>query len=141
MGDLVRFARQIGISTIRLDAEHIGRYAWLRVGFVPDRGSWMRLKIELTHRLAVALPDLGERRYLEVLAMIQSPSPERARDLATLGDAVDSRELFGSDGKAEKVPLGRALFLEIGSNWSGELDLADPGTRQVIEQYIGASEL
>jgi GNAT superfamily N-acetyltransferase len=39
MGDLVKFARSIGISSIRLDAEHIGRYAWLRVGFVPDRGS------------------------------------------------------------------------------------------------------
>lgn len=138
MGDLVRFARLIGVSTIRLDAEHIGRYAWLRVGFVPDRGSWIRLKIELSHRLAVALPDLGERRYLDVLAMIQSPSPERARELASLGDAVNSRELFAPDGKPEKVPLGRALFLEIGSGWSGELDLADPGTQSVIEQYTGA---
>ena len=64
----------------------------------------------------MALPELGERRYLDILAMIQNPSPERARDLASLGDAVDSRELFASDGKPEKVPLGRALFLELGSN-------------------------
>jgi GNAT superfamily N-acetyltransferase len=136
MGDLVKFARLIGVSSIRLDAEHIGRYAWLRIGFVPDRGSWVRLKVELTHRLAIALPNLGERRYLDVLNMIQSPSPERARDLASLADAVDSRELFAKDGKPEKVPLGRALFLEVGSNWSGELDLADADTLLVIERYI-----
>jgi GNAT superfamily N-acetyltransferase len=80
MGDLVAFADAVGISTIQLDAEHIGRHAWLRVGFVPDRGSRLRLKIELTHRLAMAVPDLGERRYLDVLAMIQSQSAETARD-------------------------------------------------------------
>lgn len=137
MADLVRFADLIGVSMIRLDAEHIGRYAWLRVGFVPDRGSWGRLKIELLHRLAMALPNLGERRYLDILAIIQSPSPESARELASLTDPVDSMELFTEDGKPAKVPLGRALYLEIGSNWSGELDLADPRTRQVIELYIG----
>jgi GNAT superfamily N-acetyltransferase len=137
MGELVRFADTIGISVIRLDAEQIGRYAWLRVGYVPDRGSWMRLKVELTHRLAVALPDLGERRYLEGFGMIQSPTAETARDLASLSDAVGSRELFADDGRPEKVPLGRALILEIGSNWSGELDLADAGTRHVMELYIG----
>jgi hypothetical protein len=136
MGDLVRFARSIDIFCIRLDAEHIGRYAWLRVGFVPDRGSWSRLKVELTHRLTLALPDLGERRYLDILGMIRSPAPERARDLASLTDPVASNELFREDGKPEIVPLGRALFLEIRSNWSGELDLADSDTLLVIERYI-----
>ena len=136
MGDLIQFAQRIGIATLRLDAEHIGRYAWLRVGFVPDRGSWLRLRIEPTHRLAMALPDLGERRYLEVLAMIRSAGPEGARDLAALTEAVDSNELFGADGRPEKVPLGRALFLETGSNWSGEADLTDGATLAVIEHYI-----
>lgn len=140
MGDLVAFAQSIGVRSIRLDAEHIGRYAWLRVGFVPDRGSWLRLKVELTHRLAMALPDLGERRYLDILGMIQSPTPERARDLASLTDPVDSRELFTEDGRPEKVPLGRALFLEMGSNWSGELDLSDPDTVILIEHYIGGDD-
>jgi hypothetical protein len=69
--------------------------------------------------------------------MIQSPALERARDLASLADPVDSRELFAEDGRPAKVPLGRALFLEIGSNWSGELDLADADTLVVIERYIG----
>lgn len=137
MGDLATFARSIGVFVIRLDAEHIGRYAWLRVGFVPDRGSWARLKVDLMHRLAIALPNLGERRYLDVLGMIQSSSPERARELASLDDAVDSRELFAENGRPEKVPLGRALFLEIGSAWSGELDLADARTRQLLDLYVG----
>jgi hypothetical protein len=88
----------------------------------------------------MALPDLGERRYLDILGMIQSPTPERARDLASLTDPVDSRELFTEDGRPEKVPLGRALFLEMGSNWSGELDLSDPDTVIVIKHYIGADD-
>jgi GNAT superfamily N-acetyltransferase len=137
MGDLVEFARLVDIPVIRLDAEQIGRYAWLRVGFVPDRGSWNRLSVELTHRLSAALGDLGQDRFNEILQMIRSPHPETARELAALEDEVASLELFNADGRPEMVTLGRALFLEIGSNWSGELRVADPGTQRIMDVYLG----
>jgi GNAT superfamily N-acetyltransferase len=136
MRDLIEFARLIGIPTIRLDAEHIGRYAWLRMGFVPDRGSWKRLAIELTHRLSAASADLGTTRFNEILAMVRSPHPETARELAAMKDPVSSLELFDATGKPRMVALGRALFLEIGSNWSGELRLGDPDTQRTTDEYI-----
>jgi len=139
MRDLVELARMIDIPVIRLDAEQIGRYAWLRVGFVPDRGSWNRLSVELVHRLSAALGDLGQDRFHAVLQMIRSPHPETARELAALEDKVASLELFGADGRPEPVPLGRALFLEIGSNWSGELRLADPASRATLDSYLEGS--
>lgn len=140
MRDLLDFARKVGISKVRLDAEQIGRYAWLRVGFVPDRGSWGRLKVELTQRLAAALPDIGNDRFLELLAVVQRPDPEAARELAGLRDPVSSVELWETDGRASKIPLGRALFLEVGSNWSGELDLDDRTTLGLVDSYVSGDD-
>lgn len=43
MGDLIRTARHLKLHRIRLDADEVGRCVWLRIGFVPDRGSWRAL--------------------------------------------------------------------------------------------------
>lgn len=136
MGDLIETARLLGLSRIALDAEHIGRYAWLRVGFLPDRGSWRTMSIELQHRLTAALPDLGTDRFLKILAIARSPNRTAARELAALTDAVSSREMFKPDGTAKQVALGRALFLEVGSNWSGDLDLSDETSMLLADSYI-----
>lgn len=136
MGDLIATARLLGLSRIALDAEHIGRYAWLRVGFLPDRGSWMTIGIEIQHRLAAALPDLGSDRFLEILTIARSPDRTAARELAAISDEVSSREMFNPDGTAQRVSLGKALFLEIGSNWSGDLDLADEASMLLADSYV-----
>jgi GNAT superfamily N-acetyltransferase len=136
MGDLIDTARLLGLSRITLDAEHIGRYAWLRVGFLPDRGSWRIMSKEIQDRLMAALPEIGEARFLELLAITRLPDPSGARALAALSEPVPSLEMFNPDGTGKPVPLGRALFLEIGSNWSGELDLSDETSMSLAESYI-----
>lgn len=136
MRDLMGFADVMGIQTIRLDAGRVGRYAWLRTGFLPDRGSWNRLKAELAHRLSAAPDDLGRERFGEILGMIQSPHPETARELAALADPVASLELLDEFGSPRKVPVGRALFLEIASDWSGELRLGDATSRRIADLYV-----
>lgn len=133
MRDVVAFAKAAGIGRIRLDAARVGRYAWLRMGVVPDRGSWNALVPELTHRLSAAHADVGRRRFDEILEMIRSPHPETARELAALGDRTASRELVGPDARRATVPMGRALFLEIAASWSGELALGDPAALGVVE--------
>ena len=138
MGDLVSTARVLGLSRITLDAEHVGRYVWLRAGFLPDRGSWRTMQAELQQRLAAAIPDIGERRFLELLGLARSPDRVAARELAALADEVMSRELFGPDSRGAPVPLGRALCLEIGSGWSGELDLLDEALMAVADGYLAA---
>lgn len=138
MGDLVAVARLLGLSRITLDAEHVGRYAWLRAGFLPDRGSWRTMQVEVQQRLAAAIPDIGEQRFLELLRLARSPDRIAARVLAALEDPVTSRELSGPDGRGMQVPLGRALFLEVGSGWSGELDLSDEASTVVADAYLAA---
>jgi len=137
MADAISLAKSLGISKVRLDAEHLGRYAWLRVGIIPDRGSWHRLEIELTHRLTKAITDIGIDRFQELLSVIRSPDPGAARELAMLRDPVRSAELFNGDGTPVLVPLGRALFLEIGSNWSGEFDVDDQASIELMQKYVG----
>lgn len=139
MADLVAVARLLGLSRITLDAEHVGRYAWLRAGFLPDRGSWRTMQVEVQQRLAAAIPDIGEQRFLELLRLARSPDRVSARELAALTEKVTSRELFGPDGRGTRVPLGRALFLEIGSGWSGELDLSDQDSMAVADAYLAAA--
>ena len=136
MGDLVAVARLLGLARITLYAEYVGRYVWLRAGFLPDRGSWRTMQVELQQRLAAAIPDIGDLRFLELLRLARSPDRVAARELAALADRVTSQELFGSDGCGMPVPLGRALFLEIGSGWSGELDLSDEDSMAVADAYL-----
>jgi predicted GNAT family acetyltransferase len=136
MGDLIETARLLGLTHISLDAENIDRYAWLRVGFVPDRGSWRLMGKDLLYRLAAAIPEIGTERFLELLAIILAPHPSAARELAALSQPVSSLVMFNSDGSGKLVPLGRALFLEIDSNWSGELDLSDRRSLRLADSYI-----
>jgi len=136
MGDLIRTAEQLGLDRIRLDAEDVGRYVWLRIGFVPDRGSWRAMQVDLKARASDMLPHLGSKRFLEILNMIADGNPEVARDLASMKDPVPSRERWLSDGSADLVPLGRALFLETGARWSGELDLRDPVSVALAQAYV-----
>ena len=41
MANLIDTAARFGINTITIEAQDIGRYAWARFGFVPDRTAWM----------------------------------------------------------------------------------------------------
>lgn len=137
MKDLVTFCKAIKVREIRLDAEHVGRYAWLRAGFCPDRGSWSILRMELLQRLMAALPDLGQPRFMEIMSMINSKDPGQARKIAALRDPVKSLELLDETGAGRSVPLGRAMFLEIGSGWSGAMDFDEEDTKAVVKSYLG----
>ena len=55
MGDLVDTGKLIGIDSIRLRAERVGRYVWVKMGFLPTGDAWRQMKLEaydfiLTHR-------------------------------------------------------------------------------------------
>ncbi len=64
MADLVDTAERLGINLITVEAEDIGRYAWARFGFVPDRGSWnFQVRIEAVRRLQMARSQLNEQAY------------------------------------------------------------------------------
>lgn len=135
MADAVAIARELGLDTIRLEADSIGKYVWLRCGFVPDRGSWLAMKPFLIQRIVEARDDLGPRRFAEVLTLADNPAPVAARELAALDDPVRSRQILEDGRRNVEIPLGRAIFIEAAPIWSGSFDLADPVSLAVLDEY------
>ena len=132
MRDAVSLCDTIGIRKIRIEAEDIGRYAWLRCGFVPDRGSWSNMRGGILTRLATALPEIGQHRFHEVLKLVLDRDPAMARVIASLPDVVSS-EIPTADGP-KMTTLGRALILEQQHNWIGEFDLDDRVSRELMNE-------
>lgn len=139
MADAVALATELGLESIRLEADNIGRYVWLRCGFLPDRGSWMAMKPFVMQRIVEAREDLGSQRFAQILAIADSPDPLAARELAAITDPVRSR-YFLESGRTVKVPLGRAIFIEAAPVWSGFIDLDDQISLAVLREYVEAAK-
>jgi GNAT superfamily N-acetyltransferase len=139
MAAAVSLAGELRLKTIRLEADNIGKYVWLRCGFLPDRGSWLSMKPFVVQRIVEARDDLGPRRFAEVLAIADNGDPLAARELAALKDPVRSRDLL-EHGRSVAVPLGRAIFIEAAPVWAGAIDLDDQVSLGVLRDYIGTGQ-
>lgn len=136
MADLVETARLLDIPTIEIEAQDIGRYAWARFGFLPDRTAWnYQIKIAARPRLVAALPEIGEARFAYCSRVLDGTDPALVRDVASWNDAVTSRE-GRFDREPETTTLGRALLLETQAQWYGSFDLRDPETMSVYRAYV-----
>jgi hypothetical protein len=134
MGDLIDVAKLIGVDRIALQAHNIGRYAWIRMGFLPDAGSWAQLKREALSFVLSQSSRLGASATNELVRRINEGGPEAARTLAAMTTLVPSRELPNRYEPA-LVPLGKAFFLEYGSDWYGSLDLRDREAMKLVASY------
>jgi GNAT superfamily N-acetyltransferase len=137
MRDLVDTARLIGVETIRLQAEKIGRYAWIKMGFLPDAGSWAQLKREALSFILTNEKHLGTELANQLLRRVNIGDPKAARVLAAIEIPVPSRELPQRYGD-RLVPFGRAFFLEAGGDWHGSLSLRDEETMKLVASYRDA---
>jgi GNAT superfamily N-acetyltransferase len=138
MADAVALATTLGLDRVTLEADNIGRYAWLRCGFLPDRGAWTRMRPEIITRIAGAADELTPDRFMTILGMARNENPIAARELAALTDSVTSTTLFDANAHPIAVPLGRALFLEASPPWAGSLDLSDSVSMDVLDHYLGS---
>jgi GNAT superfamily N-acetyltransferase len=136
MADTVALARALRLNSIRLEAEDIGRYVWLRCGFIPDRGSWNAIKPLAIQRIVEARDSLKPARFIALLNMADTTDPAAARELAQSDDPVPSRALLDFDARPAEIPLGKAIFIEASPVWSGSLDLRDPASVAVLERYV-----
>lgn len=137
MTDLVDTAERLGISLITVEAEDIGRYAWARFGFVPDRGSWnFQVRIEAIRRLQLARGQLTAEAYAAYREVLDMEQPEMIREVASWTDMVDSRHM-DDRGYPLKVELGKALLLETSANWFGDFRLDDPESMKIFRRYVG----
>lgn len=136
MEDAVNLASELGLSEIRIEADLIGRYAWLRCGFVPERGSWHEMQRFILHKLVQVSQHLEPSRFSELIGIVKSGRPEVARELAMLVDPVPSGQLFQPNAEPAIVPLGKVLFLEGCPIWVGSFDLGDETSMSILKQYL-----
>ncbi len=135
MGDLIDTALRMQIERIDIEAQDIGRYAWIRAGFLPDNTGWRyRLRPDIRERLAKARSFLSDENYRYYEAALDSDDPRIVREIASWEEPVPSRERTNS-GEAIMRPLGRVLLLEILADWCGTFDLRDPVSLSIYENY------
>jgi len=139
MADLVDTAARFGIHTITIEAQDIGRYAWARFGFVPDRTAWMRsVRVEARRRLKMANAEISPTAMVAYGEILDGENPKLIREVVSWRDPVTSIVKFNKDiGLPEKVPLGQALLLETQEQWYGTFDLGDPETMEIFGRYVG----
>lgn len=127
MLDLIRAADMLGIERIKVQARRIGRYAWLRMGFAPDDGSWRDMRGTLIREIFRLERDIGVEKAAALVRQVAMGRSEIAVVLAALDDPVPSLTLR-AEGAPVIVPLGKALFLDAVGDWSGEFDVRGEGT-------------
>ena len=137
MADLIRTSALIGVSRITLQARQIGRYAWLRMGFRPDAGSWGDLRRTLLTAIYRFEEELGRDLTGELARRIAHGRPETANFLAALETEVRSPKLRDDAGRPVRVPLGKALFLDLVGDWSGEYNLEESDMERIARAYLG----
>ena len=133
MADLIETGKLLEANRIMISAQKIGRYAWLRMGFKPDEGSWRAMKGPLASWLSDVRLELGDPRIMDLTMQIMNGRPDTAVTLANLRDLVPSRYLKDDTKKPAKVPLGRRFFLEQAGDWTGEFDLTN---RALVERAL-----
>lgn len=139
MANLIDTAARFGINTITIEAQDIGRYAWARFGFVPDRTAWMRsVRVEARRRLKMATAEISPTAMGLYRDVLDGENPKLIREVVSWRDPVTSIVKFNKDtGLPEKVPLGQALLLETQEQWYGTFELDDPETMEIFERYVG----
>lgn len=126
MGDLIDTSRLIGVDRIKLRAERIGRYVWVKMGFRPTDDAWRQMKIEAYGFLVQQMETLLQQKIdvTELMRKIEAGGPKMALTIAALGAKVPSNDIPARFGP-KLMPFGKVFFLEVASPWSGTLDLRD----------------
>lgn len=126
MMNLIDFGDAIGAKRIEIEAQAIGRYAWLHMGFLPDRTSWKE-KIAPVARtfadLQLALGTITREVRDEVLDIASKADPRFARELVALGRF----KIPGYDrrGQPSEIPLTKGIMLQPGTEWNGSFEFDD----------------
>jgi hypothetical protein len=72
------------LHTITIEAQDIGRYAWARFGFVPDRTAWMRsVRVEARRRLKMANAEISPTAMVAYGEILDGENPKLIREVAS----------------------------------------------------------
>lgn len=138
MLDLIDLSTKLGVDRIKVQARKVGRYAWLRMGFKPDAGSWRDMRGALVGELFRVENQIGVEKVAGLVRQIVTGPPDTAGVLAALTDPVPSR-ILKERSRPVIVPLGKALFLDTVGDWSGEFDVRDSDDLTLARAYAETS--
>ena len=143
MADLIDTAARLGIRRIEIEAEDVGRYAWARFGFLPDRTAWnYHVRIEARRRLLRSRGEIGDERFAYCASVLDQENPAAIREVVSWTDEVRS---YSSPTDRDDLPkpttLGRALVLEVQAQWFGSFDLDDPESMAIFETSSDADAM
>ena len=139
MCNLIDFGRAIKARQIDIEARDIGRYAWLAMGFLPDRTAW---KEKIAPRAVAYARAAFERR------LIRKVDLDRIEDIVAEGDPRAAREIVGLKAEVEgldrmnrpaSVKLGKKILLLEGMDWNGSFQF-DDDTLSFYERYRRARD-
>jgi hypothetical protein len=140
MADLVDTAGRLGIRLITVEAQDIGRYAWARFGFVPDRGSWnFQVRIEGRRRLLRSRAEIDPRLFASYSDVLDRDEPVLIREVMMWDTPVNSVQEFDANGNPATIAIGKAILLETGAQWYGVFDLDDAETMNIFRTYVERS--
>jgi GNAT superfamily N-acetyltransferase len=135
MGDLIDASRLMGIERIKLRAEDIGIYVWLKMGFLPTSEAWREMRREAFDFILLHRPLLEkDRDVTALLTQVMAGGPSMARVLNLIDTEVPSRKIPSRFAR-KMMPFGKVFFLEAASPWNGVLDLRDAETVKAVESY------
>jgi hypothetical protein len=138
MANLVDTAQRMGLKEIAIEAEYVGRYAWARFGFLPDRTAWRyHVRVEAYKRLQRSSNELDAQNYQLYRGVLEGDEPDLIRQVVQWRDPVESLKDFDHNGNPSKISISKALLLETGANWIGTFDLDDPGTLKFSRRMWG----
>lgn len=139
MINLIDFAGHIETKRIDIEAQDIGRYAWLPMGFLPDKTSWKEKlipKLRSFADLAFGLGRVTDEIRGKVYDITSDTDPRAAREL--LGLNVDVPGLDRMNRPAE-ISLPKAMLLQPGTDWNGSFEL-DEDTLDFFKVYRSARD-
>ncbi len=134
--DVMKLARSLKCPTIRLSASHVGKYAWLRYGFLPYPNEWESVARSIP---TVAVSILGEYPAIyEIQTICAKTDPSAIHEIASLQEGSFSIETV--EGIMD-LPLGKALLIsKETTGWGGMLDLRNRRICRAVERYCGGME-
>lgn len=125
MGDLIDASALMGIDKIKLLADDIGTYVWLKMGFLPTAEAWREMRSDALDFIILHRESLEKERSVSALIMqVVSGGPKMARILGMIDTEVPSRKI-ASRFSPKLMPFGKVFFLEVARPWKGVLDLTD----------------
>lgn len=125
---------QIGVKSVSLTTEWIGKYLWLKIGFRPDTGDENYLRRDISNFIDEA--DISDEQKSAVYQMLDGDLVNFARIKGLPEVPYDNPE----SGEVEMAPINKAALLhDSTSSWGGtiEVDGEDWGsTMEILNGYL-----